>query len=125
MTQLDRYYQFKKNAIKQLGGKCNFPGCEKTTTLEFDHIDPTTKIETICKMWDKSSLIQAELAKCQLLCRQHHNEKTIKEAGKLPAKGTDRHGTLSMYRYCKCELCVKANTEWSKEWRKRKHTAYE
>ena len=52
--------------------------------LDFDHIDPTTKLTEIGTMfrrgysWDK---IEAEIAKCQVLCSNCHRRKTAKEFG--------------------------------------------
>lgn len=46
--------------------------------LEFDHIDPHTKSMAIsdmyCFSWER---IKPELAKCQILCGNCHNIKTI------------------------------------------------
>lgn len=95
-------------AVAALGGHC--ARCLETENLEFDHINPATKCMTIAKMWTASEVrFQAELKKCQLLCRPHHLEKSLEERGQKPARGT--HGTLSAYRYCgppKCEDCKAA-----------------
>ena len=49
--------------------------------FEFDHIDPSTKKQTISYMVNHGASLNAlaaELAKCQLLCRLCHREKTKK-----------------------------------------------
>ena len=60
-----------------MGGSC--VGCrlrEPVDALEFHHLDPRTKefgisTEGIPRRWDK---IEAELAKCVLLCANCHRE---------------------------------------------------
>jgi 5-methylcytosine-specific restriction endonuclease McrA len=60
---------------EMLGGKC--VRCGATSDLEFDHVDRHTKSFTIgsraMSRWDG---LLVELAKCQLLCRPCHIEKT-------------------------------------------------
>lgn len=116
--QLHRYHKIIKEAKEKLGDKC--AQCGSTDNLEFDHIDPTIKSFVITEEWGCSEKVfNEELDKCQLLCKEHHILKSIKEAGKLPAKNTNnRHGTLSMYRYCKCELCVAEHTKYCREWKR-------
>lgn len=101
----ERYQQRRQTAIAQLGGKC--AECGATEELEFDHIDPAAKS---FNLWKRSGIteerFQAELAKCQLLCPTHHKQKTLRDRGQVSAKGT--HGTLSSYRYCKCDECKAA-----------------
>lgn len=45
--------------------------------LEFDHIDPTTKLYNVCDIshysWD---VIQTEIDKCRVLCKPCHTEHT-------------------------------------------------
>lgn len=92
-----RYDQRRALAVEALGGHC--ARCPTVDDLQFDHIDPTTKIMTIAKMWTANEQrFQAELAKCQLLCQSHHLEKTLKERNFQSAKGA--HGTVSTARYC-------------------------
>lgn len=54
-----------------------------------------------------------ELKKCQLLCKPCHIEKTVIDRGEIIARGT--HGTISSYRYCHCEVCRRAKTEWQRK----------
>ncbi len=106
---MKRYYKQKNIIIDILGGKCIKCGSNKK--LEIDHIDRKDKRFSITRLLShsKESVI-LETKKCQLLCKECHIQKTIIETGKKPAKGN--HGTLSSYRYCKCDLCRKAKQEW-------------
>lgn len=75
---LTRYHRRKAAAREQLGGACAV--CGATDELEVDHIDWRTKSFPVSKMWSVSEArFQAELAKCQLLCRVHHKDKTRKD----------------------------------------------
>ncbi len=97
-----RYRHKMSKWINHFGGKCVL--CGSTTRLQFDHIDKTTKSFTIGESWSRSDTdVENELKKCQLLCFECHNTKTCEELGRVAAKRS--HGTLSSYRYCKCELC--------------------
>ena len=114
---LKRYYRIRQEAIERLGGKC--VKCGSKERLQFDHINPKNK------KYEVSLLLSLplkefwkEIKKCQVLCRECHSIKTIYEQGKKPAKGT--HGTLSSYRYCKCNLCRKAKSDWQKEYIKKR-----
>jgi 5-methylcytosine-specific restriction endonuclease McrA len=109
----DRYERRMQEARSFLGGRCAI--CGSIETLEFDHIDPSSKSFTIGskaagiakdKFWN-------EVSKCQLLCRTCHELKSIKDSGKQVAKGT--HGTISSYRYCRCSLCRAAKNELTKK----------
>ena len=115
---MKQYCRIKKQkAIKLLGGKCI--KCNSIKRLEIDHIDPKTKSFEIASLWSRSwTKTLEELKKCQLLCHQCHTKKTILERGQTSAKGT--HGTLSSYRYCHCELCKKANRNWTNEYNKKR-----
>ena len=116
---LKRYYRIREKAIEKLGGKC--VKCQSVEELQFDHINPKDKKYEVSfflsiplkEFWE-------ELKKCQLLCQEHHKIKSIIESGKKPAKGT--HGTLSAYRYCKCDLCREAKSKWQKEYMKKRLT---
>lgn len=52
--------------------------CHSITNLELDHIDPSTKISHNVWSWTKKRR-DDELAKCQVLCRKCHLQKTISE----------------------------------------------
>lgn len=110
---LKRYHQRRQQALEHLGGKCVVCGAEES--LEFDHVDPEDKAFDIArrmagvaeaKFWE-------EIEKCQLLCSTHHQEKTRRDLGQASAKET--HGTLSSYRYCRCEKCREAKSRSNRE----------
>jgi 5-methylcytosine-specific restriction endonuclease McrA len=119
---LKRYHERRKQAIEKLGGKCNI--CGKTEELEIDHVIANLKGFPISKLWGiNKKWFWEEIEKCQLLCKLHHQEKSILEQGHKIAKGT--HGTLSAYKYCKpvCDLCRKAKSEYSKQYNKKRRIA--
>lgn len=87
------------------GGVCT--KCGKVEGLEFDHVDPATKVAHSIWSW-KESRIQEELEKCQLLCRLCHQEKSITEQ-QYPER---RHGTNLVYGLgCRCTLCKKEHAK--------------
>lgn len=92
---------------KILGGKCAICGAEDQ--LQIDHIDPSTKRFSLSKGWGKPWLdILSELAKCQLLCRICHRNKTAGETSiKMKGQVRAKHGGHRMrYKYgCLCEEC--------------------
>lgn len=66
-----RWETRKAKAVELLGGKCS--RCDSTEDLEFDHIDPLTKIMTVARASSRSEdFFWAEVKKCQLLCEGHH-----------------------------------------------------
>jgi hypothetical protein len=68
------YAARRVKGIEYLGGKC--AQCTATEDLELDHIDPALKFTH--RIWSYSwPRIEAELAKCQLLCVPCHYKKTI------------------------------------------------
>lgn len=113
---LKRYYQKRERAIRELGGKC--ANCGKTNNLQLDHKDNSSKSFEISRLLSVSNRdFEEELKKCQVLCSGCHSLKSILEQGKKPARGT--HGTLSSYRYCKCDLCKNAKSIYNKQYSKR------
>lgn len=114
---LERYHRRRSKALVLLGNKC--VRCDRTNDLQFDHVDPKTKIGTVAKIWSYSEKrFWAEVAKCQLLCQEHHIEKTLNELGLQSARNT--HGTLSALRYCtpRCNLCKEAAAKYGRERKK-------
>ena len=109
--QRERWKRRKAKYIEMLGGKCAI--CGGSADLQFDHIKPETKSFTIAKhptISEKKML--NELAKCRLLCKNCHEKRHSTAKGK--------HGTVSTYRYCHCELCRAAKAEYSRKWKKKK-----
>lgn len=102
-----KYRQRRAEAIKFLGARCVVCGTEND--LEFDHIDPRTKLFAISERPTIDEVaFRSEIEKCQLLCRECHKRKSLSEYPKR------EHGTRAMYvrRGCRCELCVMANREY-------------
>jgi hypothetical protein len=97
-------------AHTRLGGVC--ATCGTTEHLEFDHIDPSTKVNEVTRMLHHSkAAFQAEVAKCQLLCKAHHIEKSNAEGStRKRVAGPVRHGTTWAYdgRGCRCAACKEA-----------------
>lgn len=73
---LRRYHERRAEAFRLLGSAC--AKCGSRENLEIDHIDPRSKTFTLGgSAWNaRRDRFLAEIAKCQLLCRQHHVEKT-------------------------------------------------
>ena len=110
------YRERRDRYIELLGGACT--QCGTTEQLEFDHVEPTKKAYDVAAYFRGSERrLESEMQKCQLLCKQCHKEKSLTEAGKTSAKGT--HGTLSSFRYCRCEVCRAAKSQYNKEHDKR------
>ena len=115
---LKRYHTRRAEAIQKLGGSCQ---CGVTNDLQFDHIDRNTKSFTIAKLSSvNDKAFWEEISKCQLLCHECHQKKTLTDLGQVSAKTT--HGTLSSYRYCRCQTCVKFKSQYTAEHRKERKT---
>ena len=109
----ERYRVRREKALDLLGRKCVH--CGSSEDLQFDHVDPATKSFTIAKIWTHSETkFWEEIKKCQLLCQRCHTLKTLKDLGQGSAK--EKHGTLSSYRYCKCDECRRAKSIWYAIW---------
>lgn len=109
------YYRRRRNkAIEYLGGNC--VRCGATEDLQFDHIDPSTKSfavgERMTYAWER---IQAELDKCQLLCRDCHVAKTSVEV-------MADHGSKARYEHhrCRCSECRAWKAEKTRRYRQRR-----
>lgn len=117
---IKRYRRLRNEALIFLGGKCT--KCGSLNKLELDHIDRETKSIEVSQMLNVSlKKFWNEVKKCQILCRPCHIEKTILERGYKIAKGT--HGTLSSYRYCKCEICKKVHNAYCLQWKRKNRAA--
>jgi hypothetical protein len=72
---LRRYHSRVAEAKQILGNHCKI--CNTTEELEIDHIDWCKKELSLGKLWSVSrKRYLAELEKCQLLCKEHHAQKT-------------------------------------------------
>jgi len=100
-------------------GPCK--NCGSTEKLEADHIDPSTKISDKFWSWSEQRMNE-ELEKCQVLCKNCHEDKTLKEQGREESK----HGTIGRYKNkkynCRCNLCKRANTIYRRKQRAKKLT---
>lgn len=116
-----RYARRKAAAVAQLGGKCGRCG-NGEGPFEFDHTDPKTKTFTITKVLAGGSTrrVQAELAKCQLLCVPCHKRKTCDDRGLNFVMDGEVHGTISSARYCRCARCRAAKNAYTREYKKRR-----
>lgn len=94
--------------VEMLGGQCT--RCGATEDLEFDHIDPSTKVFAVCaglsRAWE--ALVE-EASKTQLLCKPCHVAKGAEDRPGL------QHGTYYVYWYwnCRCQECRAANARKS------------
>ena len=97
-----RYHERRAYWLESLGGKCIV--CATTEDLEFDHIEASKKEYNISKILSTGSetKVEYEMAKCQLLCKEHHLDKSFRE-GDMKIVG---HGEgLTGKRNCYCDLC--------------------
>lgn len=124
-----KYALLRAKSLELLGGCCAHCGgvepsaeqrqrySHKQAWLEFDHIDPATKVMTISaairSTWTWEQLL-VELEKCQILCRPCHLAKTREDGSNItPVRYPElEHGTGVGYvrDRCRCELC----REWSR-----------
>ena len=106
-----KYYEYRwRNMLYVTGGAT--PECVKCGSkdnLEFDHIDPEKKSFDVCTRKSlKNPEYRAELEKCQLLCRECHEDKTSVENTGFT------HGTMTGFQKAKCECdeCEKAKAAY-------------
>ena len=112
-----RYERRRAAAVADLGGCC--AKCGSVENLEFDHKRKDNKFKTIAQIWSYSEeRFWAEVRKCQLLCQECHQKKSIRQRGMKRNKGV--HGTLGNYdRYgCRCPKCRKVKRESVDRYRK-------
>jgi len=74
-------------------GPCK--NCESWEDLELDHIDPSNK--TTHNIWSWSKVrFETEVAKCQVLCKDCHKEKTIANKEFGICKFGDNHPLIKL-----------------------------
>lgn len=98
--------------IDAQGGAC--AECGSRESLEVDHIDPATKLCNPTLIWSRRKAFRdAELAKCQVLCRSCHEDKSWDEAP---------HGSRTRYQDhgCRCADCRAWNASRVSRQRQRK-----
>ena len=90
--------------------------CGATKDLEMHHIDPEEKVSNSVWSWAQARR-DAELAKCEVRCAEHHMDVTKEQVREWNTTPLDekKHGTQNTYgRFgCRCELC--------KNWRHEQH----
>ncbi len=95
-----RYHQRRAAEVDALGGKC--AQCGSTEQLEFDHVEPEDKSFNVAERWSIGlGSWHAETSKCQLLCRDCHQEKTLAWHAQRAAHNRwryQKHG-------CRCDEC--------------------
>ena len=107
---LNRYHERRAESYRILGGLCVV--CETTEDLQIDHIDPALKTLEIGKLWSvaKAKYLK-ELEVCQLLCGEHHREKTSRE------QSVEHGGGVSGKRNCPCDPCRVKKAVYNANWR--------
>jgi hypothetical protein len=81
-----RRARLRTELLALLGNRC--ARCLATEGLQFDHIDPETKLFAIADGLDRPrAQLLAELTKCQLLCLPHHVAKTRTDPPQKRARG--------------------------------------
>lgn len=116
----NRRKQRREKLISILGDKC--VNCESLDNLQLDHKDRSNKSfglsgYSLDKPWE---FLLEELKKCQLLCKDCHSKKTLRELG-----GPVQHGSFNMYtrHKCRCDSCRKNWNERCKQWKLNKQLA--
>jgi 5-methylcytosine-specific restriction endonuclease McrA len=95
--------------VERRGGKCI--KCGSTLNLEFHHRNPQTKKDHKVWSWTQERR-EAELKKCDLLCKKCHDVETAKERG----YGIIVHGSLfrGYQNGCRCPECRRANADYER-----------
>lgn len=107
---LTRYHARRAEAIEKLGGHC--VECFSVDDLQIDHINPKDKSFSVSRLWSVSKArFEKELAKCQLLCKPCHIEKTRNE------QSVEHGGGLTGKRNCHCDLCGPLKQAYQKRYR--------
>lgn len=97
------WLQIRRTEWIKENGPCKV--CGSWENLEIDHIQPSKKQIRIATIWSRKKEVRdKELAKCQVLCKKHHAEKTSKE------NSLAGHGTPKQYKNkkCTCASCAAA-----------------
>ena len=87
--------------------------CGSWEELEVDHKDRSTKVDHKVWSWSQQRRDE-ELAKCQVLCKTCHRNKTNNEL-----RRPITHGASNGYKKhgCRCELCRAWNMAECLEWK--------
>lgn len=112
--QRKRYAERLAMARERLGGECAW--CGTTEDLQFDHVDPATKVCNVSEAtnWSLERFL-SEVDKCQLLCDPCHHEKSQANGEQM----TVEHGYGAKGKYnCKCDLCRARCNEYMREYKR-------
>lgn len=114
----NRWLQERRSKWISENGPCR--GCGSTEELEVDHVDPKEKEYHPTRLWSlKEETRIEELAKCQVLCKACHRQKSNEEMSRPIT-----HGLMGYHRSCRCITCKKAQSVDMKKYhdRTRKHS---
>lgn len=92
--------------------------CGSIKSLEVHHVRPEDKIEHWVWSWRKERR-DAELAKCEVLCRKCHLIQTGKDFGWW------KHGARGYQNGCRCEECRAGHNARAKDYTRRKRESRE
>ena len=114
---LRRYHKRREEAFKLLGGYC--VRCGNEDNLEVDHIDPRAKaFDIFSRTWSMPHVkFLAEIAKCQLLCRACHRDKSNREMS------VGHGGGKTGKKNCRCDLCRPLKNKYIKDYKRRQRAA--
>lgn len=93
--------------------------CKSKDYLELDHINPKNKVASCIWSWSEKRR-DAELKKCQVLCRSCHIAYTVQDLVLVYGVKIAEHGTSSMYRRgCRCSDCKESHRVRAAKYRAR------
>jgi predicted XRE-type DNA-binding protein len=97
-------YAKKYKAIELLGGKCEYCGETNFFKLEFHHLESEEKEYNISHIRNyRWSIIESEIKKCKLLCRNCHNEEH--NTNKNKRRYINKKTFLEYKKIFECEKC--------------------
>lgn len=110
-TRKRAYEKIKTRRAEFLKGK-KCP-CGSEEKLNIHHINPSEKVDHKVWSWKKERM-DAELAKCTVLCEKCHVELHAKER-----RDGDIHGSVSSYSKhgCRCSKCRETAVSRIQKWR--------
>lgn len=104
-----RYREWHQIVLDRLGGACVV--CGSTNGLDAHHKNPDEKVDNVTRLYShKEEVREAELAKCELRCHEHHKAMHATEL---------RHGRTGYRRGCRCSECTKEQRLYQRQWRSR------
>lgn len=112
--EYQRKWVAKRRANFFADKKCEAENCNRTDKLTLDHINPKTKVSHSIWSWSEKRIAE-EVSKCQVLCEDHHKEKTRKNGdyGKHTLTREEVEEIRKLYatgKYLQKELATKFET---------------